>query len=89
MYYTDFADTGAFWLDEYESDTFKNEVEELWNTVKPLYQELHAYVRTKLRDVYADQFTDDGLIPAHLLGMCQNYKNANNSNRDDSNMSIT
>ena len=76
--YSDFPDIGAYWLHEYESDTFKDDVEDLWNTVKPLYKELHAYVRSKLRDVYADQFSDDGLIPAHLLGI-NKYKNKFNN----------
>ena len=60
-------------MKEYESDTFKEDVEQLWQTMKPLYEQLHAYVRAKLRDVYGDQFDNsDGLIPAHLLG--KNYK---------------
>jgi hypothetical protein len=29
---------------------------------------MHAYVRAKLRETYKDQITEDGLIPAHLLG---------------------
>jgi len=64
----DFKDAGAFWVDDYESDTFKDDIEELWQTLKPFYNQIHAYVRAKLRNVYPDQFTDDGLIPAHLLG---------------------
>jgi len=36
--------------------------------MKPFYHQIHAYVRAKLRIVYPDQFTDDGLIPSHLLG---------------------
>lgn len=63
-----FSDAGAFWLREYESETFKEEIEQLWQTLKPFYQQMHAYVRAKLRDTYGDQFTEDGLIPAHLLG---------------------
>ena len=64
-----YSDSGAYWLKEYESDTFKEDVEQLWLTMKPLYEQLHAYVRAKLRDVYGGQFdTSDGLIPAHLLG---------------------
>jgi len=48
-------------------------VEHLYQTLKPFYNQIPAYVRSKLRRLYPDQFTvddgrDDGLIPAHLLG---------------------
>ena len=32
----------------YESDTFVKEMEDTWNGLKPLYEQLHAYVRAKL-----------------------------------------
>jgi len=65
----DFSDTGDMWLRNYETDSFKDDIDELWSTMKPFYQEIHAYVRTKLREVYgASVLGDDGLIPAHLLG---------------------
>lgn len=68
----DFDDAGAYDLHAYESETFKNDVEHLYQTLKPFYNQIHAYVRSKLRKLYPDQFTvDDGLIPAHLLG--KNY----------------
>ncbi|EFX86561.1 hypothetical protein DAPPUDRAFT_307858 [Daphnia pulex] len=65
---TNFSDAGAFWLREYESDTIKEDIEQLWQTLKPFYQQMHAYVRAKLGETYKDQITEDGLIPAHLLG---------------------
>ena len=71
----DFSDAGAFWLREYESDTIKEDIEGLWQTLKPFYQQLHAYVRAKLRQTYKDQITEDGLIPAHLLGTILFIKN--------------
>ncbi|OWF35878.1 angiotensin-converting enzyme-like isoform X2 [Mizuhopecten yessoensis] len=42
----------------------------LWSELKPLYSELHKYVRNKLKDFYKNDvtFPDDGSIPAHLLG---------------------
>lgn len=67
--FTDFSDTGVMWLQSYESDSFKRDVEDLWATITPFYEEIHAYVRAKLRQVYgASIIADDGLIPAHLLG---------------------
>lgn len=74
--YVDFNDTGALWLDTYETETFRDDVEELWQTLKPLYRNIHAYVRAKLRNVYGAQFSDDGLIPAHLLGTFVNDKHS-------------
>lgn len=65
---TDFSDTGAYWLREYESDTIKEDFDLLFETLAPLYKQIHAYARSKLRNVYGDQFSLDGLIPAHLLG---------------------
>lgn len=50
-------------------EDFEQEVENLWLQVKPLYQQLHAYVRRKLAAKYSDQqFPAGGHIPAHILG---------------------
>ncbi|CAH0693099.1 unnamed protein product [Chilo suppressalis] len=57
-----------FWLNEYE---MKNEDEfaTLWSQIKPLYQQIHAYVRGKLRQKYGENVVSaKGPIPAHLLG---------------------
>ena len=58
---------GDFWLLRYESDTFREEVSRLWETVKPLYEELHAYVRFRLSQKYS-QVSTDAPLPAHVLG---------------------
>jgi peptidyl-dipeptidase A len=65
-----FADTGAMWLLKYDmpADEFTQEVDRLWEQVRPLYVSLHAYVRMKLRQRYGDLVPADGPIPAHLLG---------------------
>ena len=66
----DYSDTGAYWLRNYESDTFKADIEGLWQTIKPFYQQLHAYVRAKLRVRYGeDKVPRNKPIPAHLLGL--------------------
>lgn len=36
----------------YESDTFVEEMAETWQGLKPLYEQLHAYVRHKLVEKY-------------------------------------
>lgn len=41
----------------------------MWADVEPLYNELHTYVRNKLKKIYGNKMNDDdGLIEAHLLG---------------------
>jgi peptidyl-dipeptidase A len=65
-----FADTGAMWRAKYDMppDAFTKELDRLWDQVRPLYLELHAYVRLKLREKYGDAVPANGPIPAHLLG---------------------
>ena len=36
---------GAFWRDAYETPDLEEQLEDLWQTILPLYQQLHAYVR--------------------------------------------
>lgn len=43
--------------------------EAIWQQLKPLYLQLHAYVRGQLRKTYGDAVVSaDGPIPSHLLG---------------------
>jgi peptidyl-dipeptidase A len=65
-----FADTGAMWRAKYDMppDAFAKELDRLWEQVRPLYLELHAYVRMKLRQKYGNVVPEKGPIPAHLLG---------------------
>lgn len=66
-----FKDTGAMWRVGYDMspEQFSASLEQLWQQVKPLYMELHAYVRKKLIEKYgAAANRPDGMIPADLLG---------------------
>ena len=66
-----FADAGAMWRSNYEMppDAFAQDVERMWNEVRPLYLALHTYVRTKLGEKYGTKLVPQtGPIPAHLLG---------------------
>ncbi len=66
-----FDDLGALWRAGYDMPPadFEADVERLWTEVKPLYDELHCYVRAKLREKYGkDAVPEHGLIPAELLG---------------------
>lgn len=57
------------WRAAFESDNFVQELDKLWKEVKPLYKELHKYVRNKLKLKYGTKLNaNDGLIPAHVLG---------------------
>lgn len=60
-------DIGQYWRSWYEVEDLEGMVEGFWNKLRPLYQELHAYVRYKLSKKYP-QMSTDGPIPAHLLG---------------------
>jgi len=59
---------GEYWLRKYESKTFRKDLEDLWEDVKPLYEELHAYVRHKLVSKFPEHVKADGSLPAHILG---------------------
>jgi peptidyl-dipeptidase A len=65
-----FEDTGTLWRSAYDMppDDFAEELDRLWEQVKPLYVQLHTYVRWKLREKYGDIVPEKGPIPAHLLG---------------------
>jgi len=42
----------------------------LYERIKPFYEQLHAYIRRRLIEVYRNHDMDPrGPIPAHLLGM--------------------
>lgn len=66
-----FADTGAMWRSGYDMtpEQFAALTEKLWQEVKPLYDSLHCYTRTKLNEKYGDSVqARTGPIRADLLG---------------------
>jgi peptidyl-dipeptidase A len=66
-----FADMGALWRAGYDMPPtdFEADIERLWRDTKPLYDQLHCYVRARLRKKYgADKIPERAPIPAHLLG---------------------
>ena len=66
-----YADVGAMWRSQYDmpADDFAKLVDKLWLQVKPLYDELHCYTRTKLNEKYGDTVQPKtGPIRADLLG---------------------
>ncbi len=66
-----YADLGTMWRSNYDmpADEFAKELDRLWGQVKPLYDDLHCYVRSELGKTYGeDKVPQDQPIPAHLLG---------------------
>lgn len=69
MNIADYTNNAEFWLKEYEQDDFEDEMGKIWNQLKPLYLQIHAYVRKRLWDKYGDSvISRRGPIPAHMLG---------------------
>uniref|UniRef100_A0A6J0TXI6 Angiotensin-converting enzyme n=1 Tax=Pogona vitticeps TaxID=103695 RepID=A0A6J0TXI6_9SAUR len=63
------TDNGAFWRSLYETPTFEDDLENIWQQLQPLYFNLHAYVRRALYKKYGAELINlKGPIPAHLLG---------------------
>ena len=66
-----FSDLGELWRSGYDMPAadFEADTERLWQQVKPLYDDLHCYVRGKLQKAYGkDKVADKAPIPAHLFG---------------------
>ena len=69
-----YADIGEYYRSWYEDSNFETDVRNLYEEFKPLYSELHAYVRRKLKAFYKDEhFPDSGHIPAHLFGTAVSF----------------
>lgn len=67
-----YTDAGEMWRSGYDMAPAEiaAETDRLWNQVKPLYEQLHCYARTKLDAKYGKDKGEvaGGLLPAHLMG---------------------
>jgi peptidyl-dipeptidase A len=66
-----YADAGALWRSNYDMtpEQFTALTDRLWAEVKPLYDQLHCYTRTKLNEKYGEAVQKtSGPIRADLLG---------------------
>ncbi|KAG8519750.1 Angiotensin-converting enzyme 2, partial [Galemys pyrenaicus] len=68
-----YEDYGDYWRGDYEADGYPRkqlieDVERTFAEIKPLYEHLHAYVRSKLMKIYPSHISVTGCLPAHLLG---------------------
>jgi peptidyl-dipeptidase A len=69
--FSGYTDLSERWLEDFEDDDFEAVMDGLFAEIKPLYEQLHAYVRRKLAGVYGSKYPanhNPKLIPAHLLG---------------------
>ncbi|MGQ4583098.1 M2 family metallopeptidase [Lysobacter sp. F60174L2] len=67
-----FADAGEMWRSGYDMSPVEiaAETDRLWSQVKPLYEQLHCYTRTRLGAEYGEDRAQvaGGMLPAHLMG---------------------
>ncbi len=63
-----YGDLSEYWLEDFEEENFENIMDYLYEEIRPVYQQLHAYVRRKLRNFYGTDKVPSKMIPAHLLG---------------------
>lgn len=57
------------WKNVYETADLEQVMDDLYGQIKPLFLQLHSYVRRKLMKMYPDYVQKDSPIPAHLLGI--------------------
>lgn len=67
-----FADAGEMWRSGYDMTPAQiaAETDRLWGQVKPLYEQLHCYARTRLDAKYGGDrgHVTGNMLPAHLMG---------------------
>ena len=67
-----FTDAGEMWRSGYDMSPVEiaAETDRLWSQVKPLYEQLHCYTRTRLGAEYGEDRAQvaGGMLPAHLMG---------------------
>lgn len=56
-------------MSSFDSYNFRQEMEDVWEEILPLYELIHAYVRRKLREFYGpDKINRNAPLPDHILG---------------------
>lgn len=66
-----YKDLSEKWIEDFEDEHFERTYDSLYEQIRPLYEQLHIYVRRKLRKLYGPKYPENlnpKLIPAHLLG---------------------
>lgn len=66
---SDFSNAADFYSSQFDSPRFQDEMENVWQEILPLYEQIHTYVRRKLREFYGpDKINRNAPMPAHILG---------------------
>ncbi|RNA19074.1 angiotensin-converting enzyme [Brachionus plicatilis] len=66
-----YKDLSEKWIEDFEDEHFESNYDSLYEQIRPLYEQLHSYVRRKLKNFYGSKYPQNlnpNLIPAHLLG---------------------
>jgi peptidyl-dipeptidase A len=64
-----YRDAGDQERSQYGVKDLESQVAEVWASVSPLYRQLHAFVRARLRQHYIPhRISATAPIPAHILG---------------------
>ncbi|CAF0880032.1 unnamed protein product [Adineta steineri] len=66
-----YKDEAQKWIEEYEMGNeteFESILDQSLQDIMPFYEQLHAFVRGRLCEIYPKRFDCNGPIPAHLLG---------------------
>ena len=50
-----FTDYGDQWRQKYDTTTFEEEILDMYKPMQSFYEQLHAYVRRKLYEVYGEE----------------------------------
>jgi peptidyl-dipeptidase A len=69
--FSNYKDLSENWIEDFQDKNFEVMIDGLFNEIKPLYEQIHAYARRKLAGLYGSKYPanhDPKLIPAHLLG---------------------
>lgn len=64
----DFTSGAEAWLYEYEDPTIEKQLEDIFTQIRPLYKQIHAYVRHAMHQKFGDLVSPTGSLPMHLLG---------------------
>lgn len=65
----DFSSAYEYWTFPFESNNLRQDIENVWNEIRPLYELIHAYVRRRLREFYGpNKINRYAPIPDHILG---------------------